>query len=393
MSGYQFFHIETYARTPSRTGKKQSILGLVREAERHPNACLHIEKPQKPTLLYGNWPSEAANALLKMAEQAKDSKARRLRKDAQILLAGVASYPIPSNQVDIDCPKLKIWLHLNLNFLKAEYGNALKSVIIHLEESHPHIHFYCHPELNDENRLNIRDIHGGMKLRDSVPDKGVGSGKLRSRLYKQAMRDQQDRYHQVVGLECGLARIGPKTRKLSRKEWMYEQQNAKRQQKLLEAEKVNKQVLSQIEQAKSKNLELVYKNQKLLNRLEKENIVKASFGNGFFNIGKRKFNYLKGKLNKSVLREGWLKEKYCAEQEKVKKLDKAKKLMSSQQCKQEEKIKALEVKVNKLVVKIESLVGAVKSWKKKYYQLIASLNSKGESPKINNNKYESSYDG
>ena len=61
MSGYQFFHVETYARTPSRTGKKQSIGGLAREAERHPNACLHIEKPQKPLIIFGDAPFVVAD--------------------------------------------------------------------------------------------------------------------------------------------------------------------------------------------------------------------------------------------------------------------------------------------------------------------------------------------
>ena len=189
---------------------------------------------------------------------------------------------------------------MNLDFLKSEYGNSLKSAIVHFDESHPHIHFYCHPNLDDENRLNIRNIHVGMKLRDSVPDKGVGSGKLRSRLYKQAMRDQQDRYYQVVGINCGLARIGPKNRKLTRKEWMYEQQNAKRQQTLVNSEKVNKALLNKIEMTKTQNLSLLHKNKEILSSLEKENLATASFSAGFLNVGKRKVKYLKDKLRTST---------------------------------------------------------------------------------------------
>ncbi|MEP1445551.1 MAG: plasmid recombination protein [Paraglaciecola sp.] len=392
MSGYQFFHIETYARIPSRTGKKQSVIGLVREAERHPNACLHIESPKKPTQLFGKHPSIVADDIIKLSEQALDSKGRKLRTDAQVLLAGVASYPIQCEQVTLDCPKLQKWLTLNLAFLKAEYGNALKSVILHLDENYPHIHFYCHPDLDGESKLNIRDIHCGMKLRDSVPDKGIGSGKLRSRLYKQAMRDQQDRYHQQVGVECGLARIGPKTRKLTRKEWVYEQQNAKRQQALLELEKANVQKLKDIELKQSKSLELVRKNTQVLKLIEQENLEKASIPQGFFSASKHKLHYLKGKLEQSVSRETKLKNKVLAEKEKVKTLELDKKRISSKLSKQEQKIESLENKVSNLIVKIDALTQGIKSWKNKYYQFIASINLKGKPTTNKNNNYEGSYD-
>jgi len=391
MSGYQFFHIETYARIPSRTGKKQSVIGLVREAERHPNACLHIESPKKPTLLFGKHPSTVADDIFKLSEQALDSKGRKLRTDAQVLLGGIASYPIPCEQVTLDCPKLQKWLTLNLAFLKAEYGNALKSIILHLDENYPHIHFYCHPELGCENKLNIRDIHCGMQLRDSVPDKGVGSGKLRSRLYKQAMRDQQDRYYEKVGSECGLTRIGPKTRKLSRKEWVYEQQNAIRKQVLIELEKTNAQQLNDVEKLHSKNLDLVRKNKQILKLIEQENIEKASLQENFFSTSKRKLTYLKEKLEQSVSRENKLKNSVLAQKEKVKTLEQNSRSLSYKLSKQEQRIEGLENKVSKLILKVDALTKALKSWKHKYYQLIAAFNSNGEPPKTNNN-YESSFD-
>lgn len=392
MSGYQFFHVETYARTPSKTGKKQSIIGLVREAERHPSACLHIDTPETPTLLFGEWPSAVANNLLQLAEQAKDSRGRKLRKDAQILLAGVASYPIPSAKVNRDCPRLQQWLKLNLEFLKNEYGSSLKSCLLHLEESRPHIHFYCHPNLSNEDTLNIRDIHCGMKLRDSVPDKGIGSGKLRSRLYKQAMRDQQDRYYSQVGIKCGLTRIGPKTRKLSRKEWVYEQENAKRQQVLLESEQRNEQMLSALKQTKAKNLDLLCKNNKLLKLIEEENTQKSLLKRGFFGAGKNKLNYLKTKLDQSLSREAKLKTNLSSEKRKVNALEGNNSTISRELSQQKHKVEKLENKVSKLIEKIDTLTKAIKVWKQKYYQLIGSANLINSSKPDKNNNYESSYD-
>ncbi|EGR3003614.1 hypothetical protein DMW06_25390 [Vibrio parahaemolyticus] len=53
------------------------------------------------------------------------------------------------------------------------------------------------------------------------------------RLYKKAMRDFQDEYHDKVGEKCGLTRIGPSNRRLSRKEWVLEKSAAKQLSKTL----------------------------------------------------------------------------------------------------------------------------------------------------------------
>lgn len=56
--GYQFIHVETYARVSSRNNKKQSAMAIARECERTVGAIPHIESPKPYTLLYGITPKK-----------------------------------------------------------------------------------------------------------------------------------------------------------------------------------------------------------------------------------------------------------------------------------------------------------------------------------------------
>lgn len=56
--GYQFIHIETYARVSSRNNKRQSAIAVARECERMAGAAPHIESPKPYTLLYGMTPTK-----------------------------------------------------------------------------------------------------------------------------------------------------------------------------------------------------------------------------------------------------------------------------------------------------------------------------------------------
>ena len=229
MPGYQFITLETYSRVPSKNKKKQSARGVAKEAERAPEASQHIDNPRAPIYVYGDKPSEIVTQAEKLAQQYKDLKGRKIRKDGQVLLAGIASYPIPTSEFDIHADHFKEWTRLNFKFLKNEYGDQLTGIVLHVDESHPHIHFYVLPKPSNEGYLHIRSVHCGMAARDQVHEKEMGAGKIRSRLYKEAMRAFQDRYFETVGKPLGMAREGPKRRRLSRKQWKEEQAHQERQ--------------------------------------------------------------------------------------------------------------------------------------------------------------------
>lgn len=232
MSGYQFIHVESYARIPSRTHKKQSARNIAREAERQPGACPHVPKPLPYKLMYGCKPSEAVDFAEKRAQVAVDSIGRKLRQDAQILLGGVVSYPVLISELTPNDKNLNNWLKLNFKFLEKKYGKALKSIVAHFDESsYFHLHFYVVPELDEKGRMNIGDIHQGIKARDTL---GGKQAKAKMRAYKESMRAYQDEYFYLVGKPCGLTREGANKRRLTRSEWKAEQAAAERLAQSLE---------------------------------------------------------------------------------------------------------------------------------------------------------------
>jgi hypothetical protein len=227
MAGYQFFHVETYARIPSKNHKKQSARGIAKEAERDSESCPHIINPQNYKLMFGSTPSEAVAVAEERADLATDKLGRKLRKDAQIMLAGVASYPVPMTELNPNDEALNYWLKLNYKFLRKKYGNRLKSIVAHTDEPFFHIHFYIIPDFDDPQtkKLSIAQVHDGIRARNFV---GGKKAKEKMSAYKEAMRGLQDEYFESVGKLCGLTREGANKRRLTRSEWKVEQAVAER---------------------------------------------------------------------------------------------------------------------------------------------------------------------
>ena len=76
MSGYQFGHVEGYARQGGFNAKtKSSVMSgwdIIDEAERKEGATPHIETPQPPILHFGVKPSLAMKEAAEWADQTKD---------------------------------------------------------------------------------------------------------------------------------------------------------------------------------------------------------------------------------------------------------------------------------------------------------------------------------
>lgn len=214
-SGYQFIHLNAYGRVGglvSKTSFKINIWDVANEAERCAGAISHILNPQQPNIVFGCSPSQAASLADQWAAKAKDLLGRRLRKDGLCLAAGVISLPV--TRAD-DWPSFR---DASIKYLHTMYGDRLKSVVEHLDESHPHIHFYLVPH-NDE---RFEDIHCGYKAAATAKLSGGVKG-VQNSAYKQAMRDWQDSFYKHVCSAFGLTRIGPGRRRLSRGEWRSEQ--------------------------------------------------------------------------------------------------------------------------------------------------------------------------
>jgi len=225
--GYQFIHIEGYARHGSQqcrkdkngtveTSRKWSAREIAAEAERDVDAIPHVAQPKPPVRLYGCSPMEAVQQAEAWANEATDGKGRKLRKDGLCLAAGVISFPAEMKE---GWPAFR---EAALQWLKKQFGVRLLSVVEHTDEEHPHFHFYAVP-LKGE-RFEV--LHRGRSAAAKKASEGAKKG-AQNAAYREAMAEWQDEFSSAVALDFGLARIGPKRRRLTREAWKAEKVQAK----------------------------------------------------------------------------------------------------------------------------------------------------------------------
>ena len=228
---YQFIHFDSYAREGSKQSKTvtkkngdkitttkqvKSIRQILEEQARIEAACPHIDQPRRPGLLYGVPPMEVIPMVEDWASNAKDAQGRKLRKDGLCALVGVASLP---REMEDDFPQ---FAEDTLAWLKEKYGDRLKSVIVHDDEAHPHLHFTVVPRIGER----FDDIHDGYKASKQVKQEGKKKGE-QNLAYIEAMRAVQDDFSNRVAMSHGLTRIGPGRRRLTRAQWKAEKAQAR----------------------------------------------------------------------------------------------------------------------------------------------------------------------
>ncbi len=217
--GYQFLHLEAYARTGSKQHgqpRKWSAREIAAEAMREPDACPHVEQPKPPKLLHGCTPAEAAKLAHDWADSSKDAKGRKLRADGLALAAGVVSLPAEQRQ---DWPRFR---EATVAWLRQQYGERLRSVVEHTDEKHPHLHFYAVPLPGE--RFEV--LHPGRQAAAEKARQGAKKG-AQNAAYKQAMVGWQDDFQRAVAAHFALTRRGPGKRRLTRGAWKAEQEQAR----------------------------------------------------------------------------------------------------------------------------------------------------------------------
>ena len=217
--GFQFLHIEAYARHGSKQHgqpRKWSAREIAAEAMREPDACPHVEQPQPPQVLHGCTPAEAAKLAHDWADSSQDAKGRKLRADGLALAAGVVSLPAEQRQ---DWPRFR---EATVAWLREQYGERLRSVVEHTDEAHPHLHFYAVPLPGE--RFEV--LHPGRQAAAEKARQGAKKG-AQNAAYKQAMVGWQDGFQRAVAAHFGLTRRGPGKRRLTRGAWKAEQEQAR----------------------------------------------------------------------------------------------------------------------------------------------------------------------
>lgn len=232
MAGYQFVHVETYARKcrniNGKSGKKdgqklskggRTTRDIFAEAMRETDACHHVAEPCPPVLVFGQsletTEREHDTRTSETKQTQKNGVKRSIRSTQNTLLTVVLSHPGDVPGTDLDD-----WRKRSVDWLRERYGDQLKTVIEHVDEGHPHLHAYIIPD-----SLRAYDLHDGRCAKERAQADGLDKDE-QNRAYKSAMRAFQDDYYKQVGVPCGLSRLGPKRRRLSREQWKTEQHQA-----------------------------------------------------------------------------------------------------------------------------------------------------------------------
>lgn len=230
--GFQFVHIESYGRKADKSGRNTAF--VLDEAERRPEACQHVEHPAPPVVVHGLSVAKVRALHDARAAEAvattKTGKARKVRMDQHTLMTAVASFPAAMDEVRTDPAKadeFAEWERRTIAWMSDRWGDQLVSVLRHEDEAHPHLHAYVLP---DDPEMRARQHHPGVRAKAEAKASaeaegldGKASNAEGDMAYKEAMRRVQDDYWQAVGLPCGLTRLGPGRRRLTRAAWKVEQ--------------------------------------------------------------------------------------------------------------------------------------------------------------------------
>lgn len=233
---FQFVHLEAFSRKGD--GKGRSTTFVLAEARRDPAASVHVPNPAPPIVVYGVGVDEVERlhdaAVDAATTTPKGGKPRKIQKTQHTLMTVVASHPYTVAEVRDDFVKraeVERWERLTLDWLKGQYGDQLVSIVRHEDESHWHIHAYILP---DDPTMRASALHPGQCAKATVMAAGPADdedSKAHNRrgdaVYRAAMRGWQDAYHEAVAMPCGLTRLGPQRRRLTRSEWQAEQTQAR----------------------------------------------------------------------------------------------------------------------------------------------------------------------
>jgi hypothetical protein len=218
MAGYQYGHVETYA-LKSKDGKRWSVDEVLDENERKPESSKHVSSPSAPVLVYGQSVAATRQELHERLGNAvdvlKNGKTRKVRNTQNSLVSIVLSHPDEAVTAEY-----RDWEQRAVEWLKDKYGDRLKTVIRHEDESHPHIHALLIPT-----DLKAISLHPGYEAKARAAAAGL-SVNDQNIAYKSGLRDWQNDYHHAVGVPCGHTRLGPGRRRLTREQWRAEQLQA-----------------------------------------------------------------------------------------------------------------------------------------------------------------------
>jgi hypothetical protein len=285
MSGYQFVRMDTYAMSVPKLrlqreanwrqlgkefDRKLTVEEICLEAARVPGNHPHIVQPLPPVLIFGMAPEEIPTLLeekirARNADIAAEKKAmprgsrrsgqRAIRKDSPTLISVVGSHPLlvtsdgsgkPSMDDPVQRAAAEKWADRWVKWRLADAacrGATVLSIVAHLDEAHYHLHAF---EIVETGRMDARAAHPGFAAKRTVePLEGEEEKATAARAntaYVAGMVAFQDRHHEEVGAPSGLLRVGPKRRRLTKRQYQHEKKAAEGIARVLVAEEAEREL-------------------------------------------------------------------------------------------------------------------------------------------------------
>lgn len=235
----QFVHTQTYARVAAmhRAGRHRgerastNLDFVLAEAARTPEGSIHIAAPQPPGYLYGmdvqSFRALHDAALADTRVAVKGDRTRAVRTTQHTLCTVVLSHPALMEEVAVNEElqgAVGAWERDCVRWLQHRYGDQLKTVLRHTDEDHPHLHALILP---GDPELRAAELHPGVIAKRQAVAEALEAGdeskmanRKGDRAYRAAMRAYQDDFYRSVGIQNGMARLGPQRKRMTRKEWL-----------------------------------------------------------------------------------------------------------------------------------------------------------------------------
>jgi septin family protein len=296
-NGFQFAHVDWSARVGAKKKKTHKNNGnetrsrgwsareIADEAERIDGACDHIENPLPPGLIYGVMPHKAVDKAEIWAESQSDMYQKKTKKGiVEIKRAYRADAPIMSNGI-ISLPRERenewqTFRDASLRWLKNHYRERLLSVVEHLDERHPHLHFYVVPLPGED----FSAVHEGYNARQKSRNKGEKAGETIT-AYKEAMKVWQNDFYNAVASKFELARLGPRRERKDREKALADRAQRELEEKQHELSEKQKKLAETQETIDAKTKTLI-KNATIINQQKKQlNAEKAAWQTPAMKIG------------------------------------------------------------------------------------------------------------
>ena len=165
---YQFAHLNVYSRKADKAGVNTDF--VFGEVMREDGFCNHVEHPEVPILAHGMSVADLKRLHDDRASEAKMTNAkgqtRSIRKDQKTLCTVILSHPGEADGV----ASVDEWQARSIEWLKNKYGDDLKTVVRHDDESYPHLHAYILPR---DAEMKASALHPGMSAKSAIVQRGA----------------------------------------------------------------------------------------------------------------------------------------------------------------------------------------------------------------------------